>query len=54
VPAKETTELMTDFYQLMEQGKTKSEALKQAKLNMKAKKDNPFYGVAFVMVGNPE
>ena len=53
VPAKETTELMTDFYQLMEQGRTKSEALKQAKLNMKAKKDNPFYWGAFVMVGNP-
>ena len=54
VPAKETTELMTDFYQLMEQGKSKAEALKQAKLNMKAKKDNPFYWGAFVMVGNPE
>jgi CHAT domain-containing protein/Tfp pilus assembly protein PilF len=54
VPAKETTELMTDFYKLMEQGKTKSEALKQAKINMKAKQENPFYWGAFVMVGNPE
>ena len=54
VPSKETTELMTDFYQLMEKGKTKAEALKQAKLNMKAKNENPFYWGAFVMVGNPE
>jgi len=54
VPSKETSELMIDFYTLMSNGKSKAEALKQAKLNMKAKNPNPFFWGAFVMVGNPE
>lgn len=54
VPSKETTELMIDFYTLMSKGKSKAEALKQAKLNMKKKNPNPFFWGAFVMVGNPK
>jgi CHAT domain-containing protein len=53
IPSKETTELMTDFYTLMAKGKTKAEALREARLNMMKKKPNPFYWGAFVMVGNP-
>ena len=45
---------MIDFYRLMSGDRSKAEALKQAKLNMKAKNPNPFYWGAFVMVGNPE
>ena len=54
VPSKETTELMTEFYRLMSEGKKKSEALRQAKINMMAKKPNPYYWGAFVMTGKPD
>ena len=54
VPSAETTELMTDFYTLMSTGKSKADALRQAKLNMMKKKSNPFYWGAFVMTGKPE
>jgi CHAT domain-containing protein len=53
IPSKETTELMTDFYTLMAKGKSKSDALREARLNLMKKKANPFYWGAFVMVGNP-
>lgn len=43
VPSAETTELMTDFYELMATGKIKSDALNPDKLNMMKKKPNPFY-----------
>jgi CHAT domain-containing protein/Tfp pilus assembly protein PilF len=53
IPSKETTELMTDFYTLMAKGKTKAEALREARLNLMKKNPNPFYWGAFIMVGNP-
>jgi len=53
IPSKETTELMMDFYTLMVRGKTKAEALREARLNLMKKKSNPLYWGAFVMVGNP-
>jgi CHAT domain-containing protein len=54
VPSAETTELMTDFYTLMTEGKSKSEALRQAKLSMMKKKPNPFYWGAFVLAEKPK
>jgi CHAT domain-containing protein len=54
VPSKETTELMTSFYKFMSEGKTKAEALRQAKMDLMKKKPNPFYWGAFVLVGNPQ
>ncbi|MBI3813583.1 MAG: CHAT domain-containing protein, partial [Nitrospinae bacterium] len=54
VPSAETTEIMTEFYTLMSEGKSKSDALRQAKLNMMKKKPNPFYWGAFVMTGKTE
>jgi CHAT domain-containing protein len=54
VPSKETVELMTDFYTLMAMGKSKADALMEARLNLMKKKSNPFYWGAFVMVGNPD
>lgn len=53
VPSIETTELMTQFYSLLSEGKSKSEALREAKLGMLKKKENPFYWGAFVLSGNP-
>jgi CHAT domain-containing protein len=54
VPSEETTELMTRFYTLMSEGKTKAEALGKAKMDMMKKKENPFYWGAFILVGKPE
>jgi CHAT domain-containing protein len=54
VPSKETMELMTTFYSLIADGKSKAEALRQAKLTMLKNKENPFFWGAFVLVGNPE
>ena len=53
VPSAATTELMTEFYRLMSEGKAKAEALREAKLSMMKKTENPFFWGAFVMVGNP-
>jgi CHAT domain-containing protein len=52
VPSIETTELMTQFYTLLSEGKNKSEALREAKLNIMKKKKNPFYWGAFIISGN--
>ena len=54
VPSAETTEIMTEFYTLISEGKSKSDALRQAKLDMMKKKKNPFYWGAFVLTGKPE
>jgi len=54
VPSAETRELMTTFYNLMADGKSKAEALRQAKLEMAKEKPNPFYWGAFVLIGNPQ
>jgi CHAT domain-containing protein len=53
-PSKENSELMTRFYTLISEGKTKAEALRQSKMEMMIKKKNPFYWGAFIMVGKPE
>lgn len=53
IPSRETTELMTWFYRGMAEGQSKAEALRQAKLNMMKKHNNPFYWGAFVLTGNP-
>jgi CHAT domain-containing protein len=53
VPSMETTELMTAFYGLLSEGKTKAEALREAKLDMMRKHPNPYYWGAFVLNGKP-
>ncbi len=53
VPSTETTELMKEFYTLLSQGKTKAEALRQAKLSIMKNKPNPVYWGAFVLTGSP-
>ena len=54
VPSAETRELMTSFYNLMADGKSKVEALREAKLEMAKERPNPFYWGAFVLVGDPQ
>ncbi len=54
VPSAETTELMTEFYLLMSRGISKSQALREAKLAMMARKPHPFYWGAFIMIGKPD
>jgi CHAT domain-containing protein len=53
VPSEETMLLMNRFYTLLADGKSKAEALRQAKREMMEKKPNPFYWGAFILVGKP-
>ena len=53
VPSQETTELMTSFYAKWAGGKSKAEALREAKLQLMKENPNPFFWAAFVMVGDP-
>jgi CHAT domain-containing protein len=45
---------MTEFYLLMSRGISKSQALREAKLAMMARKPHPFYWGAFIMIGKPD
>jgi CHAT domain-containing protein len=51
VPSEETTQLMTDFYEFMSQGKDKAQSLREAKLRMLRDHPNPFYWAAFLLTG---
>jgi len=53
VPSRETVNLMTAFYALLSEGKTPSEALRQAKLTLMKQKPHPFFWAAFVLTGSP-
>ncbi|MEP2773102.1 MAG: CHAT domain-containing tetratricopeptide repeat protein [Fulvivirga sp.] len=58
VPDASTSEIMQSFYQHLKNGKSKPEALRQAKLDYLAKADentsNPYYWAGFVYIGSPE
>lgn len=54
VPSDETVQLMTTFYGLWTAGKTKAQALQEAKLSMRAKQSNLFYWGAFTLSGARE
>lgn len=51
VPDTETQEIMTSFYEKILRGEPRGEALRQAQLEMKAKKPNPFFWGAFICQG---
>ena len=54
VSDKYTSYFMKEFYELLASGKSKSEALKEAKLEfIKKYSANPYYWSAFVLSGNP-
>ncbi len=51
---KVASEFATDFYDLLNEGETKSEAIRQAKLNqLKRANANPHFWGAYMMIGNP-
>ncbi|MEO9803000.1 MAG: CHAT domain-containing tetratricopeptide repeat protein [Reichenbachiella sp.] len=55
VDDKSTSDLMINFYQYLDEGMTKSEALRQSKLSMingNVHSANPYYWGAFVLIGN--
>jgi len=59
VPDKETKKIMVAFYKHLEKGETKSEALKNAKLNYLASTNDvylkhPYYWSGFVLNGNTD
>ncbi len=53
VPDRETQILMEAFYSNILAGKPRSEALRQAQLQLKEDRPNPFYWGAFICQGNP-
>ena len=54
VKDESTAELMTEFYQLLAQGMSKSEALRTAQLKLlkQPQYNHPFYWAPFILVGN--
>ena len=59
VPDKQTQKLMTNYYQRMKNGESKSEALRNAKLAMMKSRrketgsSHPFFWASFISVGEP-
>jgi len=51
VPSDETVQLMTTFYNLWTGGKSKAQALQEAKLSMREKHSNPYFWGAFTLSG---
>jgi CHAT domain-containing protein len=57
VPDKETSDLMALYYQHLKKGKSKSEALAQAKkdfIKNNPLKNHPYYWSGFILTGNDE
>ncbi|SIQ53243.1 CHAT domain-containing protein [Pontibacter lucknowensis] len=50
VPDLQTSELMTYFYQYLEAGISKSEALRKAQIQIKSQYDLPFYWAGFILI----
>ena len=53
VPDQQTQELMENFYKRILSGQTRSDALREAQLAMKAKYPEPIYWGAFICQGDP-
>lgn len=54
VPDQQTKELMRDFYSRILKGEPRSEALKNAQLEIRKKYSDPYYWGAFICQGNPD
>lgn len=52
VSDKKTQELMLNFYSFLYKGRTKDDALRQAKLNLIKKSGDPYYWAGFVLIGD--
>jgi CHAT domain-containing protein/tetratricopeptide (TPR) repeat protein len=53
VPSEQTKELMLEFYERLEAGTPRAEALRQAQLSMKSRIGSPFFWGAFICQGDP-
>jgi len=53
VPDEPTRELMEDFYNRILKGQRRADALREAKLTLKAKYPDPYYWGGFVCLGDP-
>jgi CHAT domain-containing protein len=53
VPDRQTEELMIDFYQRIQAGQGRAEALREAQLALKARHPEPLYWAAFICQGDP-
>ena len=53
VPDRQTEELMISFYKRLYSGENRSEALRNAQLEIKAQNPHPFFWGAFICQGNP-
>jgi len=54
VPDEATQEIMVQFYKNLNQGMSKSEALRKAKLSEIQRHPHPFFWSPFVLIGNPQ
>ncbi len=53
VPDRETSDLMTDYYSELLNGKGRAEALRTAQLRLRNQERPPFYWAAFICQGDP-
>lgn len=53
VPSGPAKELMQEFYRHLDQGKCRSEALREAQRVLRRRYANPFYWGAFILSGDP-
>lgn len=53
VPDDQTQELMVNFYDRVLAGEPRSEALREAQLDMRERYDDPYYWAAFICHGDP-
>jgi CHAT domain-containing protein len=53
VPDQQTQELMGEFYQRIQRGQPRAEALREAQLAMKKRYSYPYYWGAFICQGDP-
>ncbi|WP_414569508.1 CHAT domain-containing protein [Nostoc sp. CCY 9925] len=54
VPDQQTQELMEKFYRRLLEGRSRTDALRETQLEMKAKYPNPLYWGAFICQGDPK
>ncbi len=52
IPDDQTEDLMVTFYSLLKSGKEKSEAMREAQLEIKSKHPHPYYWGAFILQGD--
>ena len=54
VPDEASSEIMTQFYQNLQKGMTKSEAMQKAKLSQIETNPHPFFLSPFILIGDAQ